>query len=581
MRITRLGWLIGAMTVVVMVSVSGQDRPNTIQVQPGRGVAPTSSGVTAQDLLDGLKNPTRWITYGGDYTAKRYSPLTQLTPANVSRLVPQWTFQGDQPDNMRGTSASPLVLDGVMYFTENYNRVVAIDARTGRQIWKYQWPLPDDYAFDGPFRGTQPTTMLPVRRRFAHGVTRGSAIIGEKLIIGTLDSHIIALDIKNGKLLWDTLVADFRKGYEGTSAPLAIGDKVIFGSGGGDSPNRNFLDAYDANTGKRLWRFWTIPEPGEPGSETWPNNPDVMHGGATWIQGTYDPELNLIYWGTGNAQGPGERRPGDNLYTASIVAIDATTGKLRWYYQLAPHDVMDLDINTPPVIADLTIGGQLRKVVMLVPKTAYVYLLDRVTGKFISAFPLAPAATNWAIVGADGRPDIKQDSTHCLPDGQGIAGAWPPAYDPVQRLFYVTLRIDCSINNQLEPGLVPGAAGRFRIGGVGYNSLKAVDPVTGKVKWEHKDPPGDFGATGVTQARPGFGIVKSGAVTLTATGLLFTADNGGNFIALDSKTGAPLYHYQMGGVAWAAAPITYMLDGRQHVTQAAGLTLTDFALPQQ
>jgi alcohol dehydrogenase (cytochrome c) len=524
------------------------------------------SSITLQDLRNGLKDQGRWLQYSGDWYAQRYSPVNQLTPANVGRLVPQWTFQTDQsPFILTGRSGGlgvPLAVDGVLYFAGNNNRVWALDGRTGRQIWQYNRDLPNEVA-----AGT------------TRAITRGVAIMGDRLFVGTLDAHVMALDVKTGRVLWDTVIEDWKKFYTVTSAPLVIGDKVVVGISGGDrGAVRFFVDAYDIESGHRSWRLYTSPEPGQPGSETWPS-PEALAkaGGATWTIGSYDPELNLVYWGTGNPNGAGDSRRGDNLYTASMLAIDGATGKLRWYYQVVPHDIHDYDVNVIPVLADIRLDGQLRKVIMFAPKTPYAYVLDRETGKYLRSFPLIDGAENWAVIRADGKPQlVEENGTKCLPDIHGASNFWPPSYDPAQGLFFVTVHNVCTIFNQPAPGEVSAAAGSWTIGGLGSAALRAFDPVSGTVKWEYKYPPSNYGLTGVSQVRGG--IALSGGVTATAGGLLFTGDNEGNFIAFDSKTGKPLWHYQLGAPVWGSAPITYMLDGRQHVLIAAGLTLTDFAI---
>ena len=306
--------------------------------------------VTSQDILDGFKNPGRWLTFSGDYSGRRHSPLKQITPENVKRLSPLWTFQAEGMVLNRGYETTPLVLDGVMYITGNNNLAWAVDMRSGRQIWRYRRVLPPGLTYGG-----------------ANPSNRGFAALGNRLFMGTVDAHLIALDRDTGDVVWDVPLDDYKVGHAVTAAPLVIKDKVITGNAGGDLPTRGFLDAYDAATGKRVWRFYTIPAPGEPGSETW-SDPDVLPrgGGATWMTGTYDPELNLIYWGTGNPNPDyyGGDRKGNNLYTASLIAVDADTGKLRWHYQFTPHDLHDWDSTHVPVLGDVTVGGQTRKAVM-------------------------------------------------------------------------------------------------------------------------------------------------------------------------------------------------------------------------
>lgn len=556
MSIPRVGAFAFSLAFVCGAAVLGQ--------QP----APEAT-VTVQNLRDGLKDESRWLQYSGDYFAQRHSPLVQLTPANVNQLVAQWTFQTDQsPTMLTGRSGGlgvPLALDGVLYFAGNNNRVWAIDGRTGRQIWQYQRDMPQDVA-----------------SRTTRAITRGLAVLGDRIFMGTLDAHIAALDIKTGKVLWDTAMEDYQKYYTVTSAPLVVGDKVVVGISGGDrGAVRFFIDAYDIATGARRWRFYTSPEPGEPGSETWPNAAAMARaGGATWTIGSYDPELNLVYWGTGNPNGPGGPRAGDNLYTASIVALDADTGKLRWHYQVVPHDIHDYDANVIPVLGDVRIAGVLRKVVIVAPKTPYMMVLDRSNGKVVGAHPMIASAKNWAEIDAEGRPILaKEDGTKCLPDIHGVSNFWPPSYDQARNSFFVTVHEVCTIFNLPQAGQVSAAVGSWTVGGAGYAALRAFDPATGRLKWEYRYPPSDFGLTGVSPARPNAGIGLSGGVTSTASGLIFTGDNEGNFISFDSESGKPLWHYQTGAPVWGSAPITYMLDGKQHVLIAAGLTLTDFALP--
>jgi alcohol dehydrogenase (cytochrome c) len=531
----------------------------------------SSTGITIQDLRNGLKDPTRWITYSGDYTGRRHSPLTQITPANVNRLTSQWTFQTDLSPFMStgrpgGLQSVPLVIDGVLYLAGVHNNVFAIDARTGRQIWRYQREMPAD-----------------VPGVTTRGITRGLAVLGNKLFLGTLDAHMVALDIKTGKVIWDTLIDDYKKFFSVTSAPLVIGNnKVITGVGGGDrGPYRFFIDAYDTETGNRLWRFFTIPAAGEPGSETWPSGENVVRaGGATWTIGSYDPDLNLVYWGTGNPYGVSEGRTGDNLYSSSLVALDGGTGKLRWHYQVVPHDIHDYDADSIPVLADIRVANRLRKVLLFAPKTGYLYVLDRSDGKFLAAYPISDFATNWVKeITPDGRPmTLPEDGTRCLPDINGAANYWPASFDPSLGLFFVMIHNTCQIFNPSTTSGIPGVPGSWSVGGPGYAALRAMDPATGKQKWEYRFPPSVFGLTGVSPARIARGIGLAGGITTTASGLLFSGDSEGNFIAFDSRMGKPLWHYQTGSPVWGSAPVTYMLDGRQHVLIASGLALIDFAV---
>jgi len=298
-------------------------------------VAVAAQGVTSKDLLDGLTNPSRWLIYSGDYTGQRFSPLTQITPSNAGQLAAQWTFQTGVVNKFEAT---PIVLDGVLYVTGPLNHAWAIDARTGKQIWHYQRQLP---------QGLKVCCGM---------VNRGFAVYGDRLFMGTLDAHFVALEMKTGKVIYDVEMAPAKDGFAATGAPLVVKDKVIAGVAGGEFANRGFLDAYNPTTGERVWRFHTIPAPGEKGSESWQGDIWARGGGPTWLTGTYDPQLNLLYWGVGNPNPDwdGESRPGDNLYTGSLIALDPDTGTLKWHFQYTPHDTHDWDANEVPVLADLT-----------------------------------------------------------------------------------------------------------------------------------------------------------------------------------------------------------------------------------
>jgi len=517
----------------------------------------TGGGVTSQDLLDGFKNAGRWLHYSGDYTGQRHSPLTQITPQNVNRLTPQWAFQADTIALTRGFEATPIVVDGVIYMTGPNGSAWAIDARTGRQFWRYRRPnAPDLTAGAG------------------YPVNRGFSILGDRLFMTTLDAHVVALDTKTGALVWDSILEDYKAGYAATPAPLVVKDKVIVGSSGGENPTRGFIQAFDAKTGKPLWRFYTIPNPGEKGSETWPS-PEVMirGGAAAWVTGTYDPDLNLIYYGTGNPNPDyyGAERMGDNLYTCSIVALDPDTGQLKWHYQFTPHDTHDWDSDHIPVLADVRIAGQSRKVVMVANRNGFFYALDRATGKLLVAKPFTD--TNWAReIGADGRPIVlNEDGTKkCLPDFWGGTNFMPPSYDPALNLFFVTARETCvtyfGVKPEIKVGQTSVGGGVRRVADriFDYGALRAIDPSTGERKWE------------LRYTTPSLAGVMS-----TASGLVFAGDNEGNFTAVDAKTGKPLWHYPTGASIWGAAATTFMLDGRQYVLIPSGATLTAFALPRE
>jgi alcohol dehydrogenase (cytochrome c) len=542
-RIALLGGVLATAILIGASSLAGQ-----------QGGTPL---VTNQDLLNGLKDPTRWLTYAGDYTGREHSPLMQINPRNVKNLVPKWTFQTDMPVPGRGFETQSLLLDGVLYVTGINDHAWALDARTGRLIWHYRRELPSGLRFCcGP-------------------VNRGFAVLGDRLFKVTLDAHLIALNIKTGGVIFDVVMEDYTHGYAATLAPLVVKDKVIVGVAGGEYATRGFLEAYDAKTGERAWRFYTVPAPGEQGSETWPNS-DVMArgGGSIWVTGTYDPELNLIYYGTGNPNPDfyGDDRKGDNLYTESLIALDPDTGKLKWHYQFTPHDTHDWDSTQVPVLADVTMGGQPRKVVMLANRNGFFYSLDRATGKLLLAKPFTKAATTWAKeIGPDGRPVVLTETGRpeaCLSDSRGSTNFNPPSFDSALHTFFVNVRETCVVYVPIKPAAGPVKPGQS-MGGGGlqrygdpFGALRALDATTGERKWEFR-----------------YTTYSMAGVLSTAAGLVFTGDNEGNFIALDSKSGKSLWHYQMGGPVWGAAPTTYMLDGRQWVLVPSGTTLVAFGLP--
>ncbi len=512
--------------------------------------------VTAQELLDGLPaDGSRWLTFGGDYANQRHSPLTQITPENVDRLVPRWTFQTGTLGNFETTS---LLRDNVLYVTGPQNVAWAIDARTGRQIWRYRRELPDNL-----------TACCGL-------VNRGFAILGDKLFRVTLDAHLLALDARTGSIVWDATMEEFSIGYAATIAPIVVNDKVIVGVAGGEYGIRGFIDAYDAETGQRVWRFYTVPAPGEPGNETWAGDSWKTGGASVWVTGAYDPGLNLLLYGIGNP-GPdyyGDIREGDNLYSNSLVALDADTGLLRWHYQFTPHDVHDWDATEVPILADLPVVGQTRRVVMFANRNGFYYTLDAATGRLIVAKPFV--RTTWATeIGADGRPVLlpgnvpSETGSVTCPDLTGGTNFWQPSYDPATRTFFVNAREVCMTYFAWRPEYVPGD--RFT-GGAGqrvsspdnpaYGALRALDPTTGERKWEYR-----------------FLSPSTAGLLTTASGLLFAGDPDGNLLALDSRSGQLLWRYQMGAPLHGTSPTTYMVDGKQHVLVPAGTTLTAWALP--
>ena len=523
--------------------------------------APNLPPVTNQDLVDGLKNPSRWLTYSGDYTGRRHSPLKQITPGNVAKLSLQWMFQAEGMAIARGFESIPLMLDGVMYISGNNNLAWAVDVRTGRQIWRYRRSFPPGMTYGG-----------------VNPSNRGLAVLGNLVYMATLDAHVVALDRNTGRVVWDTVMDDYKLGHAGIAAPLVVKDKVIVGNSGGDLPTRGFIDAFDAQTGKRAWRFYTIPGPGEPGSETWSDASLLPRGGgATWATGSYDPELNTIYWATGNPQADyyGGDRLGDNLYTASLLALDADTGKLKWHFQFTPHDLHDWDSNHVPVLGDITFRGQPRKVVMVANRNSFFYTLDRVTGEFLVGKPYT--STKWAReLDAKGRPIVLNDgvippggseaTTPCVPDLRGGTVYNPPSYDPVVGLFYVMSRETCAYytpqKQEFEPGRTNMGGGTRKLADPDYSVLRAIDPTTGAIRWEHK-----------------FGLASLAGVMSTASGVVFAGDHEGFFNAFDSKNGKLLWRFRTGSSIWGTAGVSYMLDGKQYVLIPSGNTVLAFGLP--
>ena len=512
----------------------------------------SGNGPSYEDLLNGFTDSGRWLTYSGDYSGKRHSPLKQITPDNIDELRSIWTFQSGTTTRGRGWEGTPLLDDGVLYVTGSNNYAWALDARTGRSFWEYRRNLPDDLTYGA-----------------SAPVNRGFGMLGNQLFMVTLDAHLMSFDRRTGEVLWERELADYQIGYSATLAPLILDNKVIVGISGGEYQTRGFIDAFDPVSGERIWRFNTIPGPGEPGSETWPEDPQVLAqgGGGTWMNGSFDPDLNLIYWGVGNPNPDyyDENRPGDNLYTDSIVALDADSGELRWHYQFTPHDVNDWDSNHMPVLANIEWQGESRRVVMVGNRNGFFYVLDRVTGEFLLGEPFT--ATTWAReIGDDGRPIVVNDgSLGCLPDPWGSTNFYPPTFFPGLDLFILTARETCATYVPEEPA---DTRGQSNFGGtvfidteVGYGALRALDVHTGQLEWEFRYP------------SPTFGGVMS-----TASGLVFAGDHEGNFMAFDAESGENLWHYQTGSRIWGAAAITYMLDGLQYVMIPSGTTLTAFAL---
>jgi alcohol dehydrogenase (cytochrome c) len=508
--------------------------------------------VTYERIAGASREPASWLTYSGSYTGQRFSPLAQINRSNVARLKPAWAYQ---TNDLNPFEATPVVADGVMYISEPPSNAAALDLRTGRPLWQFRRAVPGDLHL------------------CCGQVNRGVAVLGERVFLGTLDAHLLALDARTGHPLWDTVVADYKAGYSITVAPLALKDKVIVGISGGEFGIRGFVDAYDAGTGARLWRFWTVPGPGEPGNETWAGDTWKNGSAATWVTGSYDPALNLIYWGTGNP-GPnydGTERAGANLYSESLVALNATTGKLKWHFQFSPHDTHDWDSTHVPVLIDGLFRGQARKLVVVANRNGFYYTLDRVTGEFLLG--KAFAKQTWA-KGLDerGRP-IPLSQVDPTPEGlllfPGLHGAtnWnSPSYNAQTRLLYLATRTEGTVyykfsGVEYEPGShFTGGGIRGIPGEEPQGSIKALDPLTGEEKWEFP-----------LHSPPWAGVLS------TAGGLVFGGSPEGNFFALDAATGKALWDFQAGGSVYSSA-ISYEFEGRQFVAVAAGHSLFAFSL---
>lgn len=514
--------------------------------------APAGAGLTYERLRDAASEPQNWLTYWGSYQGTHYSPLPQITAANAGRLQAAWAKQ------LPGSSvleATPLVVDGVMYTSGPPGVVVALEAATGKQIWRYQRTQ----------KVRNPNEINPYNR--------GVAILGNRLFVGTLDAALLAIDASTGALLWEVQMADPLQGHSITSPPLPVKDKIIAGIAGGEFGIRGFIDAYDPATGKRLWRFSSIPGPGEFGHETWAGESWKQGCGATWLPGSYDAELDTLYWATGNPcplyNGPA--REGDNLFTSSVLALDPATGTRKWHFQFSPHDTHDWDSNQDMMLVDRRFHGEARKLLMHADRNGHFYVLDRTNGRFLSATPFT--TQTWSTgFDAGGRPIAaagSQPSTAGSVIAPAIGGATnfqAPSYSPATGLFYLAFQ-DAGQRYFVEPQRFE--AGRQYQGGRGAATgqprtwgVKAIDPETGRTVWSFP----------LTQ-----GSLTAG-VLATAGGVVFAASRDGFLFALDARTGAPLWKFQT-GAAIDASPISYAVAGRQFVAVSAGNVVYSFALP--
>jgi alcohol dehydrogenase (cytochrome c) len=529
-------------------------------------VCALSAQVSFDRLLKAADEPQNWLTYSGTLSGQRYSTLAQITPANVKNLEQKWIFQAQSLEKFEAT---PLVVDGVLYTVQAPNDIVALDAVSGRAFWVYHY------------------APSPQVRPCCGRVNRGVAMLGDRLFFATLDGHVIALDARTGRPVWNVAVAGARAeaGYAFTVAPLVIKDKVVVGIAGGDFGVRGFLAAFDAGSGREVWRFYTIPGPGEANHDSWSGDSWMHGGGGIWTTGTYDPALNLTYWGIGNP-GPdwnGDRREGDNLYSDSVVALDADTGRLKWHFQFTPHDEFDYDSTQVPVLADLEWQGAARKVLLFANRNGFVYVLDRSSGQFLLGKPFVKVTWTTGL-DANGRPQNvvrpSAEGTVVSPHVFGGTNWQSPSFSPRTGLFYVSSLMDSYATFVRRP--VEYVEGRAFIGGFptgpiaglqggpinrrvpseGYGAIQAIDPKTGEGKWIFK----------LTD------LTLSGVLS-TASDLVFAGGREGVFFALDGRSGALLWSVPVGGEV-ASGPMTYSAAGRQYVAVSAGNALFAYALRQ-
>jgi alcohol dehydrogenase (cytochrome c) len=515
------------------------------------GAAVAGGPVTFERLLKTDAEPGNWLTYSGNYAGHRYSKLEQINAGNAHRLAPKWMLQ------MRTThkvETTPLVVDDVMYLTQPPNNVWAVDAESGRRLWTYNYKVP-------------PKVVVCCGQ-----VNRGLAILGDRLFMGTVDAKLVALDARSGRELWKTEVFDYKQGYGVTLAPLVVKDKVIIGVTGGEYGVRGFIDAYNASTGERVWRFYTATGPEDANFGTWAGDSWKTGGSSIWVTGAYDPALNLTYWGTGNP-GPdwnGEKRAGDNLYSDSVVALDPDTGKLKWHFQFTPHDVHDWDSVQVPVLADMPFRGKQRKLMLWANRNGFFYVLDRITGEYLSARPFVKQT--WAKeIDAKGRPVRIPDTS---PTRAGIE-IWPgvtggqnwysPSFNPRANLYYVAAQEQgntyFSADVEYKPGFSFTAGGGKPIpNDPGYGAVRAIEPETGEIKWEYR-----------LVSPPWSGLLS------TAGNVLIGGTPEGNIFALDAKTGKHLWRFATGGYV-ISNPITYTAAGKQYIAMAAGDVMIAFGL---
>jgi alcohol dehydrogenase (cytochrome c) len=512
--------------------------------------------VSNERLLVAGTNPDEWLMYSGSYNGWRHTPAAELTPGNIAQLNMRWVAQFDI--NNANIEATPLVIEGTVFTTLDAGRVIALDAKTGATVWEYKRPVPPS---------------LPIEFR----VNRGLAVQGGTLFFCTLEGYLVGINASNGKVVWQTLVASPSEGYSINMAPLVVNRSVVVGVSGGEFGARGFLAAYDVSSGQQQWKFSAVPGPREAGHETWENDAWKTGGGATWITGSYDPETDLLYWGTGNPSPgfSGDVRPGDNLFTASVIALHAATGKLAWHFQFTPHDEQDRDSAQTPVLADLPIKGVVRRAICWPNRNGFYYVLDRVTGEFLTGVPFVEVT--WAKrLTSMGRPilsNVAQVSSLGRSISPGIDGGtnWQnPAFDPKREFIFIPSNESTSVFTKLPPERVTRGQNGYYVGSGSTEAeppirkVLALDAATGARKWEFQAPSGVDSENG-----------RSGLLS-TEGGLVFGA-SGGVLFALDADTGRQVWSRSLGGKT-KSAPISFTIDGRQVVLVAAGRALFEFGL---
>jgi PQQ-dependent dehydrogenase (methanol/ethanol family) len=530
-------------------------------VTPGP-IAVEQDPIPTESLQAILKpKPGEWPTYDGDLNGNRHSDLKQINIENIHTLQLQWAYPLTNP----GTQTTPIVVDGVMYVTAP-GEVCALDSRTGSDIWCYRYSRNP-----APTRGRRP----PGGQNFAGGdgpfmqPNRGVALLGDRLFYATSDAHLICLNRLTGAPMWEVVMPETPGHYSATAAPLVVGDMVIAGIAGGDGPLRGFLAAYKATTGQQVWRFWTVPKPGEPGSETWSGKAIETGGGATWVTGSYDVGTGTLYWTVGNPfpATDGDDRKGTNLYTNCVLALEAKTGKLRWYYQFTPHDLHDWDATEPLLLVDTKYRGRDRNLMLQANRNGFLYVLDRTNGEVLLGKPFV-RKLNWASgIGPDGHPQLlpanqpTEAGVKGCPAVRGATNWYSTAFNPHTRLMYVMAVEDCSIYRKSQRG---GYSGYRDTSDPGERYLRAIDIETGNIAWEIQQ---------VGSPESNYSGVLS-----TAGGLVFYGETGGTFAAVDANTGRTLWRGVDGNASWRASPMTYTVNGRQYVAIASGNNILSFAL---